>query len=70
MSVGGADGTVRLWDVASGEQVLALLPPRARPMDAVFSPDGWRLAVCCEDGAGEVWDARPVPRPVAAAGAG
>jgi WD40 repeat protein len=40
------DGTVRLWDAATGEAVLALRGPRYGVASVAWSPDGNRLASC------------------------
>jgi WD40 repeat protein/serine/threonine protein kinase len=37
---GGADGTVRLWDLALGKQIMDFRKPRDIVWRAVFSPDG------------------------------
>jgi WD40 repeat protein len=47
----GADGTVLLWDVATGRQRATLRGHRGDVSRVVFSPDGRRLA-----SAGAVWD--------------
>jgi eukaryotic-like serine/threonine-protein kinase len=49
----GADGCVRLWDVATGSQIAAQLlgdGPNFDVKDVVFSPDGTLLAAACADG--------------------
>lgn len=47
---GSADGTVRVWNMLSGEQALLIdrVDPGAWSVDA--SPDGQRIAVGCKDG--------------------
>ena len=64
-------GHVRLWDVASGAQVMAIKMPEGEGPGtadaqkglenavwaAAFSPDGTRIATASQDGLARVWDA-------------
>jgi WD40 repeat protein len=53
--------TVKLWDAATGRELLSLKhdqQPRSRPS---FSPDGHRLMLQTPDGQGPSWDATPRP---------
>jgi len=53
---GGGDGTVRVWDIETGEQLHVLRSP-ARPVCAVaVSPDG-RTIVSGGDRTAQIWDA-------------
>ncbi len=69
---GHRDGTVRLWDVDTGQQVGdPLTAPGVSIADSVaFSPDGKRIVAGCSDSDGvsvRVWDAetgRPVGQPM------
>ena len=54
------DGTVRIWDVKTGLEVLTLDEHTGGVEGLGFSPDGWRLASANHDGTIRVWDARPV----------
>jgi WD40 repeat protein len=56
---GGADGTVRLWDAATGQEMLSL-DGLGGPVTAVaFSADGRRLLAAGRDGGITVWDGPP-----------
>jgi len=57
LAAGGADGTVRVWDVATQQQVGPPLSGGPGPVSAVaFSPDGTMLAAGGADGTVRVWD--------------
>jgi WD40 repeat protein/serine/threonine protein kinase len=51
------DGSVRLWDVATGQQLKCLALKKMDLPCVAFSPDGARLAVGCGDGTVRVLDA-------------
>src|SRR5262249_19632466 len=54
------DGTVKLWDTMTGQEVLTLRG-RANEVNGVaFSPDGYQIAGACGDGTIQIWDARPL----------
>jgi hypothetical protein len=53
----GHDGTVRVWHVPSGQEVLALTGDNGSVHSVAWSPDGQALAAACSDGAVRVWDA-------------
>jgi WD40 repeat protein len=44
LAIAYGDGTVRIWDVETGQQTLALQGPAAQIVGVAFSPDGRRLA--------------------------
>ena len=57
LASGGDDGTVRLWDVATGRQVGG--PLTGHPgavLSVAFSPDGRTLASGGDDGTVRLWD--------------
>jgi WD40 repeat protein len=49
------DGTVRIWDPSSGEQLLVLRGHSALVASVVFSPDGSKLASISADRTVRVW---------------
>ncbi|MBL8798006.1 MAG: serine/threonine protein kinase [Planctomycetia bacterium] len=51
------DGTVRLWDAATGSEVRRLTGHDKRVVVAAFSPDGRRALTGSEDGLIKTWDA-------------
>ena len=55
LATAGHDGTVRIWDPTSGEQLLVLRGHDASVDSLAFSPDGSRLASAGEDGVVRVW---------------
>jgi WD40 repeat protein len=59
------EGSIRLYDLQTGEQILALEPGDSGASVMVFSPDGSRLFTGFGRGSGFVWDVRSgreVPR--------
>ncbi len=52
----GGDFTARVWDVATGKEVLSVTHP-ALVYFAAFSPDGRALVTCQSGGIARVWDA-------------
>jgi WD40 repeat protein len=57
VATGGEDGTARIWDAKTGDE-LQLLARHTRPVRAVaFSPSGYRLATGSTDQTIQLWDA-------------
>ncbi len=72
LAIGSDDGTVRLWDVATGQQIAsrASAATPAWSSSVAFSPDGKTLASGSADGTVRLWDVatgrqigRPAHRP-------
>lgn len=58
LALGGADGQVRVWDVAA-RQSLVTLEAHGQPITALaFSDDGARLATAGNEGVVSIWDWR------------
>jgi WD40 repeat protein len=57
LAIADGDGTVRLWDPATGKPAGATLTAYTDGVSAVvFSPDGRRLAIAGDDGTVRLWD--------------
>jgi WD40 repeat protein len=58
MSVNGrsGDATARLWDVATGRQLVILGGHAGPVVNARFSPDGSRIVTASADGTARLWD--------------
>jgi WD40 repeat protein/transcriptional regulator with XRE-family HTH domain len=57
IATGSIDGTARIWDTASGKQLLTLQAPAEGGVNSVaFSPDGNLLAVGTDSGITHIWE--------------
>ena len=58
LATGGGDGNVRLWDVATQQEIGAPMSSGLAPVEAVaFSPGGATVAAGSSDGTVQLWDA-------------
>ena len=51
------DGTARLWDATTGQEIVALRGHNSWLRSAAFSPDGTRIVTASVDSTARLWDA-------------
>ena len=57
IATASGDNTARLWDAASGRELLVLKGHGAAVSSVAFSPDGARIATASNDNTARLWDA-------------
>lgn len=60
---GTSEGTVKLWDVITGEEIMSLAGSsrkywKPKISECAISPDGLRVVSVCDDGTPRFWEAR------------
>jgi WD40 repeat protein len=60
----GEDGSVRVWDTATGQPLSPVLVQSEPIVKAALSPDGGRLVTLGESGGARIWDVSGDDRPV------
>ena len=68
LATASGDGTVRLWDPATGQTTHHPHRPHRLVMAVAFSPDGTRLATASDDGTVRLWDPDHRPDPTTLTG--
>jgi WD40 repeat protein len=55
LATASADGTARLWDVQTGQELRRFVGHEKGVEDVTFSPDGKTIATVSDDGAARLW---------------
>jgi WD40 repeat protein len=56
LATGSVDGTAKIWDLSTNQELLVLDGEAGIADDVAFSPDGTRLAVSYKKGIAKLWD--------------
>lgn len=56
LATGSWDGTARIWDVATGEELHRMVHPWSAVSSVDFSPDSRKLATSGYDNTARIWD--------------
>ena len=59
--MGISGGTVKVWDLTTGQETLTLTGHTTAVASLAFSPDGHRLITASTDMTVRIWDATPLP---------
>ena len=57
LATASADGTIRIWDAGTGQQLLTLMGDESGTESVAWSPDGWSIASTGASGTIQIWDA-------------
>ena len=58
LATAGQDGTAKVWDVSSGEEIFSIdIAQQGRVNAIVYNADGRRLATASDNGKAQIWDA-------------
>jgi WD40 repeat protein/transcriptional regulator with XRE-family HTH domain len=68
IATASSDGTAKIWDAATGKELLSLKASTGSLWRAAFSPNGKLLATAGEDNTAHIWDARSGEEMLALAG--
>lgn len=59
LATAGKKGLIRLWDPATGQELLSVAAHRAQINGLAFSPDGSTLGSVAHDGSVRLWHTEP-----------